>query len=277
MRAVISAVLAVLFLVAPVTARAEGVFGRLDAAATRLSGDYRAFYLDNGTHLRLALALAAGGTLANTGADSEVRVFFQDNIRSSATDGLSDITRLPGEALITVPALALFYLSTDNLWAERSLRALFVGGPLGLFLRSATGGDGRELRLEDVFKQRSERPLFIGPPFITAAKMEARPSVRYFSTGPDASGALQNKRRRALFSQAALVVSRVLERLCVEKAARLFGLSYKDGAFIVRAGFRGGGPGKVYLLTNLNFSYLTHDRNPARLRAALFFFGLKKN
>lgn len=241
MRAVISAVLAVLFLIAPLTARAEGVFGRLDAAATRLSGDYRAFYLDNGTYLRLTLALAAGGSLANTGADSEVRGFFQDNIRSSATDGLSDIARLPGEALITVPALALFYLSTDNLWAERSLRALFVGGPLGLFLRSATGG-GRPTEGSSDWRTFSNNNglsghSFIGAlPFITAAKMEDRPSVRWLLYGASTLPALSRiNDDEHFFSQAALGwYLAYLSASVVEKGgAPPFSVSpYKDGAFV---------------------------------------------
>ncbi|HAO93504.1 MAG: hypothetical protein A2X93_08060 [Deltaproteobacteria bacterium GWC2_56_8] len=241
MRAVISAVLTVLFLIPSLTARAEGVFGRLDAAGTRLSGDYRAFYLDSGSYLRLGGSLAVGGALANTGADAGVRDFYQENIRNSATDVLSDITRLPGEALITVPALALFYLSTDNLWAERSLRALFVGGPLGLFLRSATGGGRPTEGSSDWSPFSNNNGLsghsFIGAvPFITAAKMEESPSVRWLLYGASTLPALSRiNDDEHFFSQAALGwYLAYLSASAVEKGgAPLISVSpYKDGAVV---------------------------------------------
>ncbi|MBI4949011.1 MAG: phosphatase PAP2 family protein [Deltaproteobacteria bacterium] len=241
MLAVIAAVLTVLFLIPSLTARAEGVFGRLEAAGTMLYGDYSAFYLDSGTYLRLGSSLAVGGSLANTGADSEVREFFQDNIRSSATDGLSDITRLPGEALITVPALALFYLSTDNTWAERSLRALFLGGPLGVFLRSATGG-GRPNEGGSDWKPFSNNNglsghSFIGAvPFITAAKMEERTYARWLLYGASALPALSRVNDDEHYlSQAALGwYLAYLSASAVEKAGALpLTVSpYKDGAFV---------------------------------------------
>lgn len=241
MRAVISAVLAVLFAIAPLTARAEGLLERLDGAGERLYGDYRSFYLDGATYLRLGSGLAAGGALANTDADSVAREFYQENIRSSATDGLSDLTRLPGEALLTVPALAVFYLATDNLWAERSLRALFLGGPLGLFLRSATGG-GRPTEGGSGWKPFSDNNglsghSFIGAaPFITAAKMEERACVRWLLYGASTLPALSRiNDDEHYLSQAALGwYLAYLSVSAVERGAApaLSIAPYRDGVFV---------------------------------------------
>ncbi|MBI5453115.1 MAG: phosphatase PAP2 family protein [Deltaproteobacteria bacterium] len=242
MRAVVSAVLAVLFAIAPLTARAEeGILDRLDAAGTRLYGDYKAFYLDNGTYLRLGGSLAVGGALANTGADAGVRDFYQENIRNSATDVLSDITRLPGEALLTIPALAVYYLSSESVWAERSLRALLVGGPLGLFLRSATGG-GRPTEGGSDWRPFSNNNglsghSFIGAaPFITAAKMEERACVRWLLYGASTLPALSRiNDDEHYLSQAALGwYLAYLSASAVEKgtATALSIAPYKDGVFV---------------------------------------------
>ncbi len=240
MRAVISAVLAVLFAIAPLTARAEGVSDRLDAAAARLYGDYKAFYLDNGAYL-IGSGLIAGGVIANTNVDSEVREFYQGNMRSSATDGLSDITRLPGEALLTIPALAVYYLSSESVWAEKSLRALLVGGPLGLFLRSATGG-GRPAEGGSGWRPFSNNNglsghSFIGAaPFITAAKMEERACVRWLLYGVSALPALSRiNDDEHYLSQAALGwYLAYLSASAVEKgtAPALSIAPYKDGVFV---------------------------------------------
>lgn len=241
MRAVIAALFTVLFSIAPLTARAEGLLERLDSAGERLYGDYRSFYLDGVTYLRLGGGLAAGGALANTNADSEVREFYQENIRSSATDGLSDLTRLPGEALLTIPALAVYYLSSESVWAERSLRALFVGGPLGLFLRSATGG-GKPTEGGSDWKPFSNNNglsghSFIGAvPFITAAKMEERAYVKWLLYGASTLPALSRiNDDEHYLSQAALGwYLAYLSASAVEKgtAPALSISPYKDGVFV---------------------------------------------
>lgn len=241
MRVVISAVLTVLFIVTPVIARAGGLLDRLNGAGSRLYGDYRAFYLDNGTYLRLGGGLVVAGALANTDADIEVRDYYQENIRSSATDSMSEITRLPGEALITIPALAALYLSTENPWAERSLRALFLGGPLGLFLRSATGG-GRPTEGGSDWKPFSNNNglsghSFIGAvPFITAAKMEERAFIRWLYYGASALPALSRiNDDEHYLSQAALGwYLAYLSASAVEKGSgpALSVSPYKDGAFV---------------------------------------------
>lgn len=241
MRGVISAVLIVLFMVTPVIARAGGVLERLGGAGERLYGDYRAFYLDSNTYLRLGGGLVVAGALANTDADKEVRDYYQANIRSSATDGLSDFARIPGEALFTVPALAALYLSTENPWAERSLRALFLGGPLGLFLRSATGG-GRPTEGGSDWKPFLNNNglsghSFIGAvPFITAAKMEERACVKWLYYGASALPALSRiNDDEHYLSQAALGwYLAYLSASAVEKgSAQALSVSpYKDGAFV---------------------------------------------
>jgi len=241
MREVIAAVFTVLFLIAPIVARAEGMLERFGGAGERLYGDYRAFYLDGATYLRLGGGLAAGGALANTEADGEVRDYYQENFRSAATDDISDLSRLPGEALFTVPALAVFYISTDNRWAERSLRALLIGAPLGLFLRSATGG-GRPTEGASDWKPFSNNNglsghSFIGAsPFITAAKMEERAFARWLYYGASMLPALSRiNDDEHYFSQAALGwYLAYLSASAVEKgAAPALSISpYKDGVFV---------------------------------------------
>ncbi|MFQ5464674.1 MAG: hypothetical protein ACE5EI_01965 [Thermodesulfobacteriota bacterium] len=145
-----------------------------------LKGDYRAFYGDGYNYLVLASSLAAAGTLANSSADREVREYYRDDVRSDATDGLADVARLPGEALFTIPALAGVRLLVPDTgagrWAGLTLRALFLGGPLGLFLQAATGA-GRPNEGGSGWRPGSDNNglsghAFLGAtPFITAAMM----------------------------------------------------------------------------------------------------------
>ncbi len=142
--------------------------------------DYRSFYLDGGTMLRLGAGIAGAAVLANTSMDRDIQDYYDDHIKGETTDELSKALKLPGEAYLTVPALIGVYLisrdSSFGEWAGRSLRALAVGAPAGLFLQRAIGssrpdeGDSTWRPFKD--NNGLSGHAFIGAvPFIVAAQM----------------------------------------------------------------------------------------------------------
>jgi len=179
-----------------------------------LKDDYKNFYLDRGNLTRLAIGIGGAGLLANTSMDGDIQEFYQDNVRGNTTDDISNIGKIPGETLITVPLLIgtrlLFRKTQTGEWAQRSLRALFVGAPAGLILQRLTGssrpsGDDSKWR---PFKNSNglSGHAFIGAvPFITAAKMNDNPYIKGilygFSVLPGLSRINDNKH---YFSQAAI-------------------------------------------------------------------------
>lgn len=162
-------------------ASGEWLISKLNSDFSNLKGDYGRFYLDSGVLLKFGGALAGGGLLANTSGDREAHEFYQDNLRSGAANTLSDVSKVPGEVFVAVPLILGVHLLSDEgpvaVWAERSLRALFLGGPLGLAVQSATGG-ARPKEGESKWKPFKDNNglsghAFVGAvPFITAAKME---------------------------------------------------------------------------------------------------------
>lgn len=160
----------------------------IERDASALKEDYRGFYLDTGNIVRLATAAAVAGVLANTSADREVQEYYRDNIRSSATDNASKVFKIPGELLVTVPIVAGARLFMDEdtaagKWADRSLRALLVGGPAGLILQRATGA-GRPNEGDSKWRPfKNNNGLsghaFVGAvPFIAAARMQEDPYLK---------------------------------------------------------------------------------------------------
>lgn len=179
LRPVIAPLLFIFLLPSPSQA-GSAYFDRLHETGSRLKADYRGFYLDLENHFALASVLAGAGILANTSADREVQEFYSSNLRSGPTDGLSDAFRLPGEALLIVPVVIGARLVVPDgphaEWADRTLRAYFVGGPLALALQYATGGARPEEGSSEWKPLRNNNGLsghgFIGAvPFITAARM----------------------------------------------------------------------------------------------------------
>lgn len=176
----IAAIIFILFSFAPGLSFAAEPDG-LKAAFSVLEKDYRAFYLDGAVMGSLGAAVAGAGVLANSSADRESHEYFQNNIRSGATDSFSDGGRVPGDVLVAIPLLfGAYALSGDGAvksWAGDSLRALFVGAPAGLFIQYATGATRPEEGGSGWKPFRGNNGLsghaFVGAvPFITAAKRQ---------------------------------------------------------------------------------------------------------
>ncbi|MBI1911534.1 MAG: phosphatase PAP2 family protein [Deltaproteobacteria bacterium] len=155
---------------------------RLVSDSALLKEDFKSFYLDAGNLRLLGLNIAGAGLIANSSVDRELQEYYRDNLRSDTTDSLSDVFRAPGEILLTVPVLLGARYLTDegskvNLWAGKSLRAMFVGAPAGLLIQYSTGG-GRPKEGDSHWRPfKNNNGLsghsFIGAvPFITAARME---------------------------------------------------------------------------------------------------------
>jgi hypothetical protein len=179
-----------------------------------IKNDYKNFYLSGDNLLQLGIGIGCAGLFANTSMDGDIQEFYQDNLRSEATDDLSKILKIPGDIFITPPVLLGTYLlfkdSSAGEWAQKSLRALAVGAPAGLFLQRAIGssrpseGDSKWRPFNDANGVSGH--AFIGAvPFITAAKMNENPYMKGLLYGlsvlPGLSRINDNKH---YFSQAAL-------------------------------------------------------------------------
>ncbi|CAG1065137.1 hypothetical protein BAC1_00715 [uncultured bacterium] len=150
-------------------------------ALSIIKDDYRAFYLDGKVMVSLGAGVAAAGLLANSSADREAHEYFQDNLRSGATDSFSDVGRVTGDVLVAIPLLfGTYALSGEGAvksWAADSMRAFLVGAPAGLFLQYATGASRPEEGSSGWKPFRGNNGLsghaFTGAvPFITAAKRQ---------------------------------------------------------------------------------------------------------
>lgn len=159
----------------------------LKAGLEVLEKDYRAFYLDGHVMGSLGAGIAGAGLLANSSADREIHEYFQNNLRSGATDAFSDASRIPSDVLVAVPLLFGTYALLDDgpvkTWAGDSLRALFVGAPAGLFIQYATGASRPEEGGSGWKPFNGNNGLsghaFVGAvPFITAAKMQDNTAMK---------------------------------------------------------------------------------------------------
>ncbi len=132
----------------------RGVDGYHDAAGdkmwAKIKQDYRYFYSSERlTHL--GIAFGAGGIMANTDLDENIRERFQKDFRSSGTDEISKNAKLLGEGKYLIP-LSLLAAGVGSLystdpeasgigeWGRRSARAYLVGGPAILLMQVVTGG-----------------------------------------------------------------------------------------------------------------------------------------
>jgi hypothetical protein len=153
----------------------------LKVALSVFEKDYRAFYLDGAVMGSLGIGVLGAGILANSSADREAHEYFQDDLRSNATDAISDGARVPGDPLVAIPLIfGAYLLSGDGpvkSWAGDTLRAYVVGAPAGLFLQYATGASRPEEGGSGWKPFRGNNGLsghaFVGAvPFITAARMQ---------------------------------------------------------------------------------------------------------
>ena len=179
-----------------------------------IKDDYRNFYLSGDNLIHLGIGIGCAGLFANTSMDGDIQEFYQDNVRSDATDDLSNVLKVPGNIFVTVPILIGTYLafneSSAGEWASKSLRAMIVGAPTGLLLQRLTGasrpseGDSKWKPFHDANGLSGH--AFIGAvPFITAAKMNENPYMKGLLYGlsflPSLSRINDNKH---YFSQSAL-------------------------------------------------------------------------
>lgn len=179
-----------------------------------IKDDYKRFYLDKNNLIKLGIGMAGAAIFANTSMDDDIQEFYQDNVRGKTTDSVSEILKVPGEALLTIPLLVstrfLLKNTTAVEWAQKSIRAIIVGAPAGLFIQRVTGASGPS---ECDSKWRPFRDAnglsghaFIGAvPFITAARMNDNPYLKGIFYGlsilPGLSRINDNKH---YFSQVAL-------------------------------------------------------------------------
>lgn len=179
-----------------------------------IKNDYKEFYLNKDNLFKLGVGIAGAAIVANTSMDGDIQEFYQDNVRGKTTDSVSDILKIPGEVLVTIPLLVstrfLLRDTSAGEWAQKSLRAIFVGAPAGLFIQRITGasrpseGDSKWRPFEDANGLSGH--AFIGAvPFITVARMNDNPYLKAtFYTLSVLPGLSRINDNKHFFSQTAL-------------------------------------------------------------------------
>lgn len=160
-----------------------------------LRSDYGNFYSKRSMTVA-AEVFAAGAVIANTNCDQQIRNWYQEDIRSQATDDVAQVAKNFGEGYLVLPALGISlaagelmddspHASVAGDWADQSLRAIVVGAPPLLVTQVLTGG----ARPSDSTHGSNWVPMhdnngvsghaFMGAvPFITAAKMTEDPLAK---------------------------------------------------------------------------------------------------
>jgi hypothetical protein len=161
-----------------------------------VTSDYKNFYSSERWG-RLGVAFGVGGLMANTNVDQNIQNWYQDHIRSSTTDNLSDAFKTFGEAKYLVPlslaATGIGAVFPDNTtsfamgaWGQHVIRTYLVGGPAMFVMQRLTGG-ARPGERDDASHWRPFRDsngvsghAFTGAvPFIAIARMSDSTLVRY--------------------------------------------------------------------------------------------------
>jgi hypothetical protein len=161
-----------------------------------LAEDHRVFY-SGGRLLRMGIGLGAGAVMANTSVDEDIRIWYQDDVRSSRTDDFAGAAKIFGEGDYVIP-LSVVAASTKWIfgedspfsvvgdWGARTARAYVLGGPLLLALQRVTGGsrpgDGQNASHWRAFNDDNglSGHAFVGAvPFLTIARMQDNSVVRY--------------------------------------------------------------------------------------------------
>jgi len=150
--------------------------------------DFRTLYLDADNIINFLGVGALSGLFANTDIDREFQEFYRDDIKSRWTNGASKVFRVPGELYITLPVVLGLHLVLDEgtpagEWADKSLRALIVGGPAGLFVQRLTGAgrpnEGGSQWRPFVDNNGLSGHAFVGAvPLLTAARMQSDPYLK---------------------------------------------------------------------------------------------------
>jgi hypothetical protein len=157
----------------------------------QVMGDYREFY-----SLRrvpeAALVIGGAGILANTAADEHFGAWWQEDVRNSGWDSLSNRVTWMGESTLMIPASLVLWTVAEHCpmatadaadrpwraWSRQTARAYLLGAPASLILQRVTGGSrpGETTHGSDwVFgadANGSSGHAFVGAiPFLTAAEL----------------------------------------------------------------------------------------------------------
>jgi membrane-associated phospholipid phosphatase len=153
----------------------------------------------------LVADLAVAGVLANSTPDRKVSSWYQESIRSRASDNVSTVVKNFGEYSYTLPAMAAVAVAgklTEDTeigaagfeWGTRSLRTVLVGAPMVGILQVGLGASRPEANDSRWHPFRSDHGAsghaFIGAvPFMTAAAMTEEPLFKAaFTAGSFAAG-----------------------------------------------------------------------------------------
>lgn len=146
--------------------------------------DYKSFYSSDRL-VRLGIAFASGGVIANTQMDDNIQNWYQDNIRSNTTDNFSKVFKQFGEGTYLLPIALLsasinFYEPESDLgiWGVYTSRAYLVGAPVLLATQVLTGGSrpneksyGSQWKPFQDSNGVSGHAFMGAVPFLTLAKM----------------------------------------------------------------------------------------------------------
>lgn len=180
--------LSIVFLLPGACPAEESLSLRADRDIQALKGDYRRLYLEADNIINFVGVGVVAGVLANTELDREFQEYYRDDIKSRWTNGASKVLRVPGELFLAIPVLLGMHLGLDENtpageWADKSLRAILVGGPAGLFVQRLTGAgrpnEGGAQWRPFVDNNGLSGHAFVGAiPFITAARMQDDPYMK---------------------------------------------------------------------------------------------------
>jgi hypothetical protein len=121
---------------------------RSDNFGDEVISDYKNFYSGRNL-LNLGVVFAGGAVLAHSDVDKEFRNFYQDDIRSNATDDLASMAKLFGEKQLMLPLIGLAYSlpyftgikheSSYAKWTSNTIRGYILGMPIILAMQKVTG------------------------------------------------------------------------------------------------------------------------------------------
>jgi membrane-associated phospholipid phosphatase len=169
----------------------------------------------------MGCGIALAAPVANTAADREGRGWYQQNVRSSASDRVAGVVRYGGEFWVALPAFcgaALAGRAAEGFpagpavseWGDRSLRAALVGGPPLLLMQAGLGASRPSAGDSHWHPFRSTpgvsgHTFFGAVPFLTAAAMTDEPGWQVpLLAGSFLSGWSRINDDRHYFSQVAL-------------------------------------------------------------------------
>jgi len=112
------------------------------ALSFNISADYKNFYFSSNLN-SIAIGMAISGVCANTSIDKDIQDWWQNKLRTEASDKVYSKCKIFGEGKIMIPlylgAMTIGREKGIGEWAERSLRATLVGAPIVFFLQRALG------------------------------------------------------------------------------------------------------------------------------------------